>query len=118
MANRTEHMETGSLAGAIIYLLAMKAQKQTPELGGVVASAIGGAIVSILPDKFDPPVNCNHRRTAHSWSAAASIAHFGKQAWDNPKIESKQKAFIVAMIGACLSHHALDSETPAGLPLI
>ena len=118
MSNRREHQELSGVVSAFAYLLAKKAQNEPVDTGTFIASIFGGVAVGGLPDIIEPATGANHRGPAHSWTAAVGTVHLSKQAWESPKLKNEQKAFLIAMGAAYLSHLLADSDTPAGLPLL
>jgi hypothetical protein len=117
MPNRRQHNGLGGFAAVLAYLIVKKTQNEVPNGGTLIASAVGGALVGGLPDDIEPAEGGDHRRTAHSWTSAVGVTYLSTQAWESPKFNNEQKAFLIAMGAAYISHLLADSDTPAGLPL-
>jgi membrane-bound metal-dependent hydrolase YbcI (DUF457 family) len=116
--NKSQHMVAGSLVAAGTYLALTYGQNEQPTMKGFLFSLGGGAIVGILPDIIEPAADCNHRGFFHSLTLAALLGVvFSKQNSDNG-IENNIKLIFGVITSAYVSHIALDSITPRGLPLL
>jgi len=118
MPNRKQHIGLGCLVGVLTYLVVKNTQNETPIAGTLLASAVGGAAMGGLPDNIEPAEGGDHRGPAHSWTTAVGVVHLSQKAWGSPNLSTEQKAFLIAMGAAYLSHLVTDSTTPASLPLI
>lgn len=118
MPNRETHAELGILAGAGIYLLSKKSQKEIPTQRGVLTSSLIGLSLGILPDLLEPATNPNHRKFCHSGTFLLILLVGAKKIYENPNIKPEVKQALLAGVASYSSHLLADSTTPKGIPLI
>lgn len=134
MANKKKHKKEGKRAAAIAafttYLFDfaksssqyMEAGLIPPKLNLIELTGITllgreiGGVTGLLPDKLEPAMNPHHRKTMHSITTGLAIT--GATLANQKKMTRLQKCLINAGSAGYLSHLALDSQTPMGLPLI
>jgi hypothetical protein len=79
-------------------------------------AAICGVVAACLPDMLEPATNPRHKGFFPSvgCGSAVTIGTFGKH---SEEWEPEDRMKVRSMALSCLSHLALDSRTPMGLPL-
>ncbi|MFA4983177.1 MAG: metal-dependent hydrolase [Candidatus Micrarchaeia archaeon] len=117
MSDRTTHIALGFLFGTVGYCVVKKLQNEEIDMGNAIGWGIVGAGVAVLPDIIEPATSPMHRAFAHSVMAAGTATCVTKMAWDSQELSGEQKAAIVSLFGAYMSHLLADSATPAGLPM-
>ena len=82
----------------------------------IAAFGFVGAACAALPDMLEPANNPNHRAVFHSLACGAAVTYgaFGKHT-QNLSPDEKHALRVAAL--SYLSHLALDSGTPKGLPI-
>lgn len=148
MSDGKIHKAVGALTGAIFGAHAIQDVVDPWSQAIIMASSIGGGIVGgKLPDVLEPALNDpRHRAVAHSWAVGLLCWGVGKKLVaiaEHCKAEAEQArqrwlasgktdwmaflqwvvglavfGFLWALTGGYGSHLALDSNTPAGLPLL
>jgi len=118
MPNRGEHALWGALSSAGCYVAAKRLLKEEVNPGTVLGWGLIGAVIGLSPDLLEPATNPKHRKLAHSLSVGGAALYSAKKSWDNPQLNSEQKAGALASVAAYLSHLVLDSTTPASLPIV
>ena len=119
MPNATTHAALGFLFGAAGYIIVKKLQNEEPDPVNALGWGVVGAGVALLPDLVEPSTaGPMHRSFVHSVAAAGAATYVTKKVWDNPELSSDEKAALVSVYGAFMSHLIADSTTPAGLPLL
>lgn len=130
MANFKKHSTTGAIVGAFTGLF-LNFHQQTMRLnngeqdkiywfqllGYSAGGSILGSMSGILPDILEPAINPNHRKFFHSWTMGIAVA-FGLYKTHRSNLPNEVKAAITVAGAGYLSHQALDSSTPKGLPLV
>lgn len=134
MPNRKKHKQVGAKSGATVsaatYLLDYFLEKEhckkknlaTPEfnllefLGTSLLGAGAGALGGILPDVLEPARNPHHRKTMHSVTTMVAVT--GVVVKKKRRLTRVQKSLLNATGAGYVSHLALDSQTPMGLPPI
>lgn len=86
----------------------------------IVAAGIG-ALCGTLPDLLEPACHPNHRQFFHGLACAGLIgaACYRLYRWE-PQTSGEEivRFVLLAVGGAFLTHLAMDSLSPKGLPLI
>jgi len=112
------HTLMGAAVGAGYYTLdrGLRGEKTDPERLAEVFML--GGLAGTLPDLLEPPLNRFHRKFFHSFTTlGATAASLGAiDAADT--MDGEQKAFYKSLVVAYMSHLAMDSRTPMGLPLL
>jgi membrane-bound metal-dependent hydrolase YbcI (DUF457 family) len=87
------------------------------DFGKVALFAAGGAAIGALPDILEPASSPNHRAMFHSLACGAAVTYgaFGKHT-KNLSPDARHTLQVAAL--SYLSHLALDSGTPKGLPIV
>jgi len=81
--------------------------------GGVAIGTIGG----VLPDLLEPAKDPNHRKFFHSITTGIVVGT-SVVALNKSNLPKEVKAIASVAAAGYLSHLALDSATPKGLPLV
>lgn len=125
MADFKKHSWTGAAAGLTVELITIlcqikfKKKELSPEeiSGRLLLASVGGFIGSTIPDIIDPPTGPNHRGLGHGVVTGAAGVYTCTKL--NNKTENPYaKAFIKGTGVGAISHLALDSTTPKGIPFI
>lgn len=117
MPSKTVHIAIGALAGVGTYYLICKTRNQPIELKWLIGSATLGAVVGMLPDVIERPLNPHHRQLFHSIGFALAITLSGKKIQES-EIDSGIKNVTSILIGSYVSHIAIDAFTPMSIPLL
>lgn len=129
MPNFQKHASSGALVGALTglalnYFNQVKKSENNEDkkfdyaelflstFGGATLGTLGG----VLPDILEPANSPHHRKVFHSWATASLISYGLYQAYKSNIPKVAQGLCYIAGFGY-LSHLALDSRTPMGLPL-
>lgn len=142
MPCRQVHEVVGT-AGGVLYVAA-RTRQEPPlrQLVELVAAGVGGFCGGRLADQLEPATNGQHRRLAHSLAAGGSLllatrtvdAFCDDLRQARPVLrgaDGQQEpdrlgevlclltaGFLAGLVVGYLSHLALDSLTPASLPVI
>jgi hypothetical protein len=140
MADGKTHDQVGGALGALVALIRSDAEKDAPMdvvmrmLGGY----LGGRIGAKIPDWLEPAVSSWHRKTAHSVVVGATVFEVTRRKiaeWEDfcraERAEAQTSGnkadflfwslasgFGPAVAAGHLSHIALDTQTPRGIPFI
>lgn len=118
MASGRTHALTGAAIGISACWLYSWLRGEDMTLARVALGACGGAFVGCLPDILEPADNPNHRSTFHS-TFVAGLVGYASHTIISSSTHTHEEKLIAAVAGsAYLSHLALDSQTPKGLPLV
>lgn len=80
---------------------------------------LAAGLAGTLPDMIDPATNPNHRSIGYSMIlSGAGIPKLWNHIEHSPNLNVQQKIFWQSIILRFGMHLALDSTTPAGLPLL
>ena len=119
MANGTTHR----IAAAIVVgatCLHMERDKQEKSIRPFAGAGVA-AVLTNLPDIFEPALHPNHRQFFHSCLFAGSLAWAAYKAYkwepETPAEEVARFIFLVG-VGAYLVHLVLDAGTAKSLPLV
>jgi membrane-bound metal-dependent hydrolase YbcI (DUF457 family) len=131
MANRNRHLAVAGGIGAlgiglINYFQQQERKKNDPDykfdFGELVAKSIlGGSIAAafgVLPDVLEPATCPHHRSFFHSFTTASMVCAGLFHANQNRTLSEDEKQLINLAGFGYLSHLALDSDTPFGIPLV
>jgi membrane-bound metal-dependent hydrolase YbcI (DUF457 family) len=132
MPNKSTHIKFGAVVGGACNLawqltkiygaqdrpdnfLAALGRVNLWEVAGF--AAVGGVVFACLPDALEPATIPFHREFFHSVSCGGAVTYgaFGKHSED---WEPEDRIKVRSMALSYLSHLALDSRTPMGLPLL
>lgn len=112
------HLIVGAVVGGGTYL-AMKSQRnEQAKLGEVIACAMAGAVVALLPDMLEPATGPFHRGLLHSAAAGAGLVYLSRQIWRMAEFPESERILYLVGCVAYLSHLVLDLSTPARLPIV
>lgn len=132
MPNKATHVRAGMISGGAVATLQARDLSGAALLAEVLGGILGGYCGGRLPDVIEPPTSPRHRQTAHSWTIGigtafsalqilpqwqCSIRDFGKER--SPEIQFLCHVAAGTLMGVAVgyvSHLALDSVTPSGLP--
>lgn len=117
MPSSKTHFIIGSLLGAGLYAASKKLQNQQIDPISMIGMGLLGGVAGLLPDLIEPANSPLHRKTAHSITAVAGLIQGLKKINENPNLQQDQKDFWTILALCYGSHLALDSQTPARLPL-
>lgn len=132
MANRKTHIQAGAVVGAACNLAWQLAKLYTSgdkphnlfsalrrvdywEVAGF--AAVGGFVFACLPDVLEPATSPFHRGFFYSVSCGGAVT-FGAFGNHSEEWEPEDRMKVRTMALSYLSHLALDSRTPMGLPLL
>lgn len=120
MPNRREHELAGLWFGLLVNVIDQTLVRQEKEFSFLEAGAagLGGLLGGRLPDQIEPAqlYGPNHRRGAHSVTTGVGMAMVSAK---SRKLENRvMRGFVQGGTAGYLSHLALDSQTPKGLPWI
>ncbi len=148
MPRKKTHQKAGVFAGASNALLHASDLPVALGAFEVLGGAVGGLAGGMLPDLLEPPTTPRHRSAFHSYTTAlglvtaagelVQLAHtYLRQVAADAFAFADREGGLFALIataagwalhalaGAChglqagyLSHLALDSRSPAGLPVL
>ena len=131
MPNSKKHATVGGVLGlslfAINNFIKQYNQKQSDPnykfdwtelaLTSFAGGAIG-AVAGLLPDILEPATSPNHRKIFHSTLTVIGLGMGLAHVQSTTKFGKEEKQ-VITTAGICyLSHLVLDSNTPAGLPLL
>jgi hypothetical protein len=77
-----------------------------------------GSLAGTLPDIIEPATSPNHRKTFHSYGAMVAVTWGTIKLATDTDLSHEVKTAVTVAGASYLSHLALDSETPKGLPII
>lgn len=130
MPNFEKHVSSGAKIGILAGLILntvhqfkhiQNGKKSKFDLTELVLSGVGGAVAGtvggILPDKLEPAYDPNHRKFFHSITMGTALG-FGLYPLHKSNLPDLAKGILTVGTIGYLSHLALDSQTPKGLPLI
>lgn len=66
MANRSEHLFLGGIAGAGVCLAAATLNQQKLSLPELIGAILSGVFAATIPDRLEPAIHPNHRAFFHS----------------------------------------------------
>jgi len=112
------HIITGGITSACYFTLDRKFNDEPASAESIGESFVLGALAGSLPDIIEPPLNRKHRRFFHSLFTLGSATTLFLNINNSKELDKEQKAFLKGLVLAYLTHLALDSTTPRGLPLL
>jgi membrane-bound metal-dependent hydrolase YbcI (DUF457 family) len=131
MPNYKEHANTGALIGGIAAFAfnyihqkrrLNKNEIKEINLPELFISGIGGSLIGkmggVLPDIIEPSKDPHHRKFFHSYAVASAVGYGIYKANNNKNFSKLAKGTLTTAGISYLSHLALDSQTPKGLPII
>lgn len=124
MANFKTHAFAGAAAGRGVTIWEhRKIKEKDPnaelDIWKLLINVCAGIAGAILPDKFEPALNPNHRAFFHSLTSGGGVAYSIKKVATEPaSIHSDLRYPAFAFLLGYCSHLVLDGTTPKGLPLI
>ena len=118
MSDKNEHALGGAMAGILGYCVSRYVQGEPIDPNKAIGCGLIGAVAGVAPDLMEPATGPKHRGFVHSGTTVALVTGGIKKVWENPELNSEQKAILTALGMSFLSHHALDADTPAGIPLL
>lgn len=117
MANFSEHFGVGTTLGILAYAAIKLSKQEKLTLEGCLGTGLIGGVAASLPDLIEPASNPNHRAFFHSYGLGAFLLYAATHVWDSDLTVEQKGAYSTAIAGF-LSHLALDSTTPKGLPVL
>lgn len=119
MPNGPVHRAAAALALGAVHTLS---QDENSELGtDPLLSSVGGFGFGTLPDLIEPATSPAHRKFFHSFAALAAVGYAGYKLYEwrpDQKRDCLLRQLGLVVLASYGLHLLLDSQTPAGLPLI
>lgn len=117
MPNRPTHIKGGIATSLLTHATLCAINKEDITLKDIAAKGFIGFVGGVLPDILEPATSPNHRKFFHSvlWIGIVGFALY--KLWEHNEIDDDTKKNGTALGASYLSHLAMDSMTPKGLPL-
>lgn len=117
MANSENHIIGGCGLALLGYLVDRHRSGQPADPGEMLGVGISGALGGIAPDILEPATNPRHRKTAHSGGALVTALKT-YSCTGTTSLNESQRTVLKAFVLGYVSHLVLDSDTPAGIPIV
>lgn len=119
MSNGLQHRQVAALTLGAAHIIEQARDGQLT--GTPIATALAGYAFGTLPDILEPPTHPGHRASLHSYAALAlvGVVAWKLYQWRPDKACDRYFRWLgLAALGAYCVHLAMDSRTPAGLPIL
>jgi membrane-bound metal-dependent hydrolase YbcI (DUF457 family) len=115
--NSKVHATTGAVFGIGTYCIMKEVLKEKPTFIGCVSSGLAGAVIAGIPDYMEPATSGHHRSFFHSIAVLIILGYIAFRYLKGDKLNADAKTILAVVLSSYGSHLALDSLTPAGLPM-